>query len=89
MEINPRLGSHTWYTTEMGIDTPLMYLRSFRGEPVEPVKDYPDAALLLEPFEDFFGLFFNLADRGHIKYSACWEKSPVTLMPFLQVFSIR
>lgn len=64
MEINPRLGSHTWYTTEMGIDTPLMYLRSFRGEPVEPVKNYPDAALLLEPFEDFFGLFFNLADRG-------------------------
>ncbi len=64
MEINPRFGSHTWYTTEMGINTPLMYLRSFQGEQVEPVTDYPDEALMLEPFEDFFGLFFNIIDRG-------------------------
>lgn len=64
MEINPRFGSHSWYSTEMGIDLPLMYLRSFSGEPVEPVKHYPEAALMLEPFEDFFGLFFHMADRG-------------------------
>lgn len=63
MEINPRLGSHTWYCTEMGINTPLMQLRSYRGEAVEPVKDYPEQALMLEPFEDFIGLMFNFADR--------------------------
>jgi len=64
MEINPRFGSHLWYCTEMGINTPLMYLRSFRGESVEPVRNYPASALMLEPFEDFFGLFFQIADRG-------------------------
>jgi len=64
MEINPRLGSHTWYSTEMGIDLPLMCWRSFRGDPVEPVQDYPGEALMLEPFEDFFGLFFQVADRA-------------------------
>lgn len=64
MEINPRMGSHLWYATEMGINTPLMYLRSFNGEKVEPVRDYPGATLLLEPFEDFIGLLFALLDRG-------------------------
>ena len=39
MEINPRLGSHTWYSTEMGIDTPLMQWRSYQGEPVEPIRE--------------------------------------------------
>ena len=63
MEINPRLGSHTWYSTEMGIDTPLMQMHSYRGEVVEPVKNYPEQALMLEPFEDFIGLMFNFADR--------------------------
>lgn len=62
MEINPRLGSHTWYSTEMGIDTPLMQWRSYHGEPVEPIREYPGKALLLEPFEDFIGLLFVLTD---------------------------
>lgn len=64
MEINPRFGSHTWYSTEMGINMPLMCLRSFRGESIEPVKNYPEETLMLEPIEDFFGLFFNFIDRG-------------------------
>jgi len=64
MEINPRLGSHTWYATEMGIDVPLMQVRSYRGERVKPIEDYPDEALLLEPFEDFIGLIFALADSA-------------------------
>lgn len=64
MEINPRLGSHLWYTTEMGINTPLMCYRGYCGEDVEPVRDYPDGTLLLEPFEDFIGLFFNVLDRS-------------------------
>jgi predicted ATP-grasp superfamily ATP-dependent carboligase len=63
MEINPRLGSHTWYTTEMGIDTPLMCYRSYNGEHVEAVSTYPGETLMLEPFEDFIGLFFNVFDR--------------------------
>lgn len=63
MEINPRMGSHTWYNTEMGINTPLMYWQSFQDEQVEPVEDYPNEALMLEPFEDFFGFFFNVGDR--------------------------
>lgn len=63
MEINPRLGSHTWYTTEMGINTPLMQVKSFRGEEVEAVRNYPNEALMLEPFEDFIGVIFNIADR--------------------------
>jgi predicted ATP-grasp superfamily ATP-dependent carboligase len=63
MEINPRFGSHAWYATELGIDTPLMYLRSFQGESVEPVREYPGETLMLEPIEDFFGLFFNVIDR--------------------------
>ena len=76
MEINPRFGSHTWYNTEMGIDLPLMYLRSFRGEPVDPVKDYPDTALMLEPCEDFFGFFFHMADRGAYQIQRLLGKSP-------------
>lgn len=64
MEINPRLGSHTWYSTEMGIDLPLMCYRSYIGEDVAPVRDYPPEALMLEPFEDFFGLFFSVLDRA-------------------------
>jgi predicted ATP-grasp superfamily ATP-dependent carboligase len=63
MEINPRMGSHTWYSTEMGINLPLMQLRSFQGETLEPVKDYPNEAIMLEPFEDFIGLIFIVADR--------------------------
>ncbi len=74
MEINPRFGSHTWYSTEMGINTPLMYLRSFRGEIVEPIIDYPDEALMLEPFEDFFGLFFNVADRSAYQFQRLFGK---------------
>ena len=46
----------------MGIDTPLMQWRSYSGEEVEPVREYPGKALLLEPFEDFIGLIFVLTD---------------------------
>jgi hypothetical protein len=64
MEINPRMGSHTWFATEMGINLPLLQLHSFQGKPVEPVTDYPGEALMLEPAEDFIGVLFKLIDRG-------------------------
>jgi predicted ATP-grasp superfamily ATP-dependent carboligase len=76
MEINPRFGSHTWYTTEMGINAPLMCLQSFGGEKVDPVSEYPDEALMLEPFEDFFGLFFNIIDRGAYQFGRLIGRRP-------------
>ncbi|MGD8358836.1 MAG: ATP-grasp domain-containing protein [Lysobacterales bacterium] len=86
MEINPRMGSHLWYSTEMGIDMPWMFYRDWKGESVDPIVDYPGETLLLEPFEDFFGLLFNVADRlmyrlrrlsGHATFDA--DAAPVSL----------
>lgn len=76
MEINPRMGSHTWYCTEMGIDTPLMQLRSYRGETVAPVENYPGEALLLEPFEDFIGLLFIFFDRLAYRFGRLLGRKP-------------
>lgn len=77
MEINPRFGSHTWYSTEMGINVPLMQWRSYNGEHVPPVEEYPQQALLLEPFEDFIGLLFILADRVAYPFRRLLGRKPV------------
>jgi biotin carboxylase len=62
MEINPRLGTHLWYRTELGINEPLMCLKIAREEEVEAVNDYPVGTMLLEPIEDVMGLGFGLLD---------------------------
>lgn len=62
MEVNPRLGTHLWYRTELGINEPLMTLKIGRGEHVEPITDYPLDYTLLEPIEDFTGLVIELLD---------------------------
>ena len=62
MEMNPRIGAHLWYRTEMGINEPLMCLRIAREEEVKAVKDYPVGTILLDPMEDTLGLAFLILD---------------------------
>lgn len=62
MEANPRLGTHLWYRTSLGVNEPLMCLKIARGEAVEKVTSVPLGALMLEPTEDAMGLGFELLD---------------------------
>src|SRR5262249_14038045 len=51
-EMNPRLGVHLWYRTELGCNEPLMWLKIARGEEVGKFLSFPEGTLLLEPLED-------------------------------------
>jgi hypothetical protein len=62
MEINPRLGTHLWYRTELGINEPLICLNIARGQEVEPAKDYPVGKMLLEPVEEAIGVMVGFLD---------------------------
>lgn len=62
MEVNPRLGTHLWYRTELGINEPLMCLQIAKGETIEPVADYPVDYTLLEPLEDITGFLVECLD---------------------------
>ncbi len=62
MEINPRLGLHLWYRTELGINSPLICLKIAGGQEVQAVNDIPLGALLLDPIADAMGLGFELFD---------------------------
>lgn len=62
MEVNPRLGTHLWYRTELGINEPLMCLKIAQGERVEPFTDYLLGYTLLEPIEDTVGFCIDLLD---------------------------
>ena len=64
MEVNPRLGTHLWYRTSLGINEPLLCLKIARGEPVEPVNDYAVGCVLLQPIEDVADLAAELVDLG-------------------------
>ena len=64
MEVNPRLGTHLWYRTSLGINEPLLCLKIARGEPVEPVNDYPVGCVLLQPIEDVADFAAELVDLG-------------------------
>lgn len=87
MEVNPRLGTHLWYRTELGINEPLMCLKIAQGELVEPFGDYLLGYTLLEPIEDVVGIFVDLLDlavyriRGAIfgKHSIDPASPPKTL----------
>lgn len=70
MEMNPRLGYHLWFRTELGINEPLMCLKIARGEEVQTVKDYPTGKMLLSPLEDFYGLGFWVLDAIFYKVRA-------------------
>jgi biotin carboxylase len=61
MEINPRLGLHLWYRTELGVNEPLMCLRIARGEDV-PEGHYPVGNLLLSPLEDTLRIGVEVLD---------------------------
>jgi hypothetical protein len=62
MEINPRLGTHLWYRTELRINEPLMCLQIARGEQPEPAPRPPAGSLLLDPIEDAASLLPALLD---------------------------
>jgi biotin carboxylase len=51
-EMNPRLGVHLWYRTELGCNEPMMWLKIARGEEVAEFPGFPEGTLLLEPLED-------------------------------------
>lgn len=61
LEMNPRLGLHLWYRTELGCNEPLMCLRVARGEEVAE-HDYPVGTLLLRPFEDTLRIGLDVLD---------------------------
>lgn len=68
MEINPRLGTHLWYRTELGVNEPLLNIQIGRGEKPKPLDDRPEGTLLLQPLEDVIGLWFELLDMAVYKY---------------------
>ena len=65
MEINPRLGSHTWYTTAMGsryaFDVPAQFPRRTGGAGKRTILTRPCCWSLSRISS---ASFFNLADRG-------------------------
>ncbi len=63
MEANPRLGTHLWYRTALGVNEPDLCLRIARGEAVPPVTGVPAGTLLLEPIEDLASFGFEALDR--------------------------
>lgn len=73
MEINPRLGSHLWYRTELGVNEPLMCLKIARGEEIQGIADYPVGTLLLEPMEDVLRLSFTLLDLLLYKFRTSFQ----------------
>jgi biotin carboxylase len=52
VEMNPRLGLHTWFRTELGYNEPLVCLSVAKGEEVPEFRNYPEGNLLLQPLED-------------------------------------
>jgi biotin carboxylase len=62
MEINPRLGTHLWYRTELGINEPLICLKIARGDEVGVANDYPMGKMLLEPVEETIAAIVGLLD---------------------------
>lgn len=62
MEINPRLGVHLWYRTELGINSPLICLKIAKGQEVQAVKDIPLGTTLLDPIADAMELGFEIFD---------------------------
>ena len=63
MEINPRLGSHLWYCTELGINEPLICIKIARDEPVNVQYEGLTGMVLLDPIEDFIGFGYAVLDR--------------------------
>jgi len=62
MEINPRISAHAFYMTEAGVNAPLLAVDSWRKTGFKAETPQEDV-LFLEPFEDLFGLPFELIDR--------------------------
>jgi len=88
MEINPRLGLHLWYRTELGINSPLKCLEIARGEVVQAVQDIPVGTLLLDPIADSIQLGFELLDLLIYKFRIGFlRKKP--LDPFNPPMSLR
>jgi biotin carboxylase len=67
-EMNPRLGAHLWYRTELGANEPLMCLRIARGELVPEFNNFQEGALLLEPLEDVLRFGSQVLDRILFRY---------------------
>jgi biotin carboxylase len=80
LEINPRTG-RLWERTELGINEPLMCLRTIRGEQfdeVKALKDYPVEIILLDPLEDMLALGFKLLDLLIYKFRiGVQKKAPI------------
>jgi len=68
MEINPRLGHHLWYMTELGINEPLMCLKIVQGEEVQAIEEYPVGKMFLSPVEDLLGMGYWLLDMMSYKF---------------------
>ena len=61
MEINPRVGDHLWFRTELGVNEPLIYLRLALDQPLPEIYPYPEGVLLLDPVDDVRNLVESTA----------------------------
>ena len=62
MEINPRTGAHLWRLVDSGFNVPLMCTKIARGEPVEPITQYPVGTLFVEPVEELMLVVVGVLD---------------------------
>jgi predicted ATP-grasp superfamily ATP-dependent carboligase len=73
MEINPRLGSHLWYCTELGLNEPLICIKIAKGEPVRAHYQGLNGTVLLDPIEDFIGFGYAVLDRLVYRWREAWS----------------
>jgi predicted ATP-grasp superfamily ATP-dependent carboligase len=62
LEINPRMGQHLWWRTELGVNEPQICLRLARGETLVRDFQFPDGVVMLDPYHDLFFLYDRLAE---------------------------
>ena len=60
MEINPRLGDHLWYRTELCSNEPLTYLRMTLNQERPKFDGFPEGVHIVDPIDDLR----NLGDRA-------------------------
>jgi hypothetical protein len=68
MEINPRLGSHLWHRTMLGINEPLMALSIERNTALPAIPDYPVDVLMLEPVADISRFVMDMLDLAIFRF---------------------
>lgn len=64
LEVNARFGHNIWFTTELGVNEPLMALRLAKGEDPGEVPVVPEGVIMLDPMLDFQHLISKAVGRS-------------------------